>query len=165
MVLSPLFSRSTRASLPDHFLTPLKLFSRSSQAHLLSLFSTRTALPRSTLAYPRSSLLTIGTICPKSPITLNGLFSSSSLYGTITVVPILANFETTYLPKKPVHPNTVTVCPERAERPPEGGPDLMMGARGVVEDGEGIKRSCASFGEESVGVGFQEDVKMSCGCL
>jgi hypothetical protein len=88
---------------------------------------------------------TIGTICPKSPITLKCLFSSSSLYGTITCVPSLAILDTRYRPKKPVQPKTVTVWPDTDDRPPVAGPCLMIGV-GVPPRGLfWMMRSCANW--------------------
>lgn len=44
----------------------------------------------------------------------------------MTCVPIFPNLATRYRPRKPVQPKTVAVCPEAEERPPVGGPFLMI---------------------------------------
>lgn len=62
--------------------------------------------------------------CPRSPICFSTIvFSSMDLKGHTTCEPTLASSLTTYLPTRPVQPNTVAVTPLMDERPP--GPAWM----------------------------------------
>jgi hypothetical protein len=52
---------------------------------------------------------------PRSPETLRGRAHVRSLYGMTSCEPCLASLLTTYLPRSPVAPNTVAMCPELDE--------------------------------------------------